>query len=595
MGLRAALTAIWKRPAEAGGPAAAEAAPCPMRGDAPAAATLLADAPQADAAAQILDLLDVELQALVRQLERAATSVAGGAHATSKTLSEIRGRADALTARSRDAGTTAETFATATAHFSQSTNGIGAHVADAGKLADQAGAAAEEASASVERLRQSSAAIGNVVDMIASIARQTTLLALNSTIEAARAGEAGRGFAVVASEVKALSVATRDATEEIKQKIDALQSDAAASIDAVHRISAAIGAIRPVFENVNSAVATQGATTGDLARSATATSQFIASVGDGANDIDAATKEAELHGRDMAAAGAGVTALVDKLKARCAVLLQNEERTARKDERLPCNLAVTIRGHRGELAANVYELSRETVLVSGTGVAALPLSEPLQATMDGIGACRLAAISHGDLGSEMRLVAADAAVKERIEDKLFLLHDANTECIARAMEAGKKIARLLEDALAAGWLTVDDLFDADYVPIAGSNPPQFRTRYLDWLDRALPAIQEPVLKMDPSMTFCAAVDRNGYLPVHNAIYSHPQRPDDAAWNTANCRNRRIFSDPAGLAAAHNTRAYLVQGYPRDMGDGVRIRMREIDVPIRVRGKHWGAFRTAYKL
>ncbi|HJQ58196.1 MAG TPA: hypothetical protein VJ890_14910 [Vineibacter sp.] len=74
-----------------------------------------------------------------------------------------------------------------------------------------------------------------------------------------------------------------------------------------------------------------------------------------------------------------------------------------------------------------------------------------------------------------------------------------------------------------------------------------------------------------------------------------QRPGDVAWNTANSRNRRIFNDPAGLAAGRNQRAYLVQTYVRDMGNGQHVIMREIDVPIRVRGRHWGGFRTAYKL
>jgi methyl-accepting chemotaxis protein len=96
------------------------------------------------------------------------------------------------------------------------------------------------------------------------------------------------------------------------------------------------------------------------------------------------------------------------------------------------------------------------------------------------------------------------------------------------------------------------------------------------------------------MVFCVTIDRNGYLPVHNKVYSHPQRPGDVAWNTAHSRNRRIFNDTAGLAAGRNQRTYLIQSYARDMGNGITVMMREIDVPIRVRGKHWGGFRTAYK-
>ena len=185
---------------------------------------------------------------------------------------------------------------------------------DASKLADQASAAAREASANVDRLRESSAAIGNVVNLIAQIARQTTLLALNSTIEAARAGNAGRGFAVVATEVKALAVQTQNATEEITKKIDALQKDAAGSVDAVHRISQAIEAIRPVFENVNGAVAEQNQTTGEMSDNAASASHFIVSVGDSAAEIDSATKEAEAHGESVASAGKAVTMFAQKLK-----------------------------------------------------------------------------------------------------------------------------------------------------------------------------------------------------------------------------------------------------------------------------------------
>src|SRR4029077_16764111 len=147
--------------------------------------------------------------------------------------------------------TTAESFSQAAEHFTRSASDIGTQVRDAGRPADEASAAAQQASVNVDRLQQSSAAIGNVVDLIAKIARQTAMLALNSTIEAARAGEAGRGFAVVATEVKALASQTQHAIDEIRAKVEALQNDAASSIAAVHRISDCIAAIRPVFEAVN--------------------------------------------------------------------------------------------------------------------------------------------------------------------------------------------------------------------------------------------------------------------------------------------------------------------------------------------------------
>ena len=169
----------------------------PMMPVGPAIVADAANASDRDSAQEILELLELELGAMIRQLERAANSVAGDAEATAATLSTIRQRTNALTGRTNAAQGTATTFSQAADEFTHSAQGIGSQVRDASKLADEAGAAAHEASLNMDRLRESSAAIGNVVNLIAQIARQTTLLALNSTIEAARAGAAGRGFADV--------------------------------------------------------------------------------------------------------------------------------------------------------------------------------------------------------------------------------------------------------------------------------------------------------------------------------------------------------------------------------------------------------------
>ena len=562
------------------------------------ATAVVADAagPEGDSAKEILELLELELGGMIRQLERAANSVAGGAEATAATLTTIRQRTDALTDRTTAAQGTATTFSQAADKFTHSAQGIGDQVRDAGKLADQASEAARDASANVDRLRESSAAIGNVVNLIAQIARQTTLLALNSTIEAARAGEAGRGFAVVATEVKALAVQTQNATEEITKKIEALQRDAAGSVDAVHRISQAIELIRPVFDNVNGAVAEQSQTTGDMSDNAASASRFIISVGDSATEIDTATKEAEAHGEDVAKAGRAVTTFAQKLKSRCTVLLrQSERQDRRKQEKLPCSLKIEIQTPRGLIAAPVYEISIEGILISGPDAEKLTQNQSFAATLQDVGTCKIRIGEHSKAGTPAQFERPDAALRETIEDKLWAIHDENTEAVTRAMEAGVELTKIFENGVASGAISIEDMFDTNYVEIAGSNPVQYRTKILDWADRALPPLLEAFLAKDSRMAFCAMIDQNGYLPVHNKIYSHPQRPGDVAWNTANSRNRRIFNDAAGLAAGRNLRAYLVQSYARDMGNGKMVMMREIDVPIRVKGRHWGGFRTAYRL
>jgi methyl-accepting chemotaxis protein len=159
------------------------------------------------------------------------------------------------------------------------------------------------------------------------------------------------------------------------------------------------------------------------------------------------------------------------------------------------------------------------------------------------------------------------------------------------MDSAQEVEEAFESALATGTISERDLFDESYEEIAGSNPKQFRSKFLRLCDRLLPPIQEAVLQFSPKVVFCAAVDRNGYLPTHNQKFSRPQGADPT-WNAANCRSRRIFADRTGLAAAKNERRFLLQTYRRDMGNRFVI-MKDLSCPIRVRDRHWGGLRLAY--
>lgn len=156
---------------------------------------------------------------------------------------------------------------------------------------------------------------------------------------------------------------------------------------------------------------------------------------------------------------------------------------------------------------------------------------------------------------------------------------------ALAHQGADAIQVVLSRAVADGELTLDDLFDTSYVLIPNSDPPKYHTRFDAFLDVHIQEIEDRMLE-NPQVVFAIAVDRNDYLPTHNAKYSQPLTGNYQKDRIGN-RTKRIFNDPIGLAAAKNEKDALVQTYMRNTGE----LMLDVAVPISIDNRHWGAFRV----
>jgi methyl-accepting chemotaxis protein len=174
------------------------------------------------------------------------------------------------------------------------------------------------------------------------------------------------------------------------------------------------------------------------------------------------------------------------------------------------------------------------------------------------------------------------------------IETVDTPYIRAVQDAARQISQLLEAAVRSRSISEADLFDERYEAVPGSNPQQHLTRFVALAERQFPAVQEGLLRLSDKVVFCIAVDRNGYVPCHNRAYNNAQRPGDVLWNTAHCRNRRIFNDRTGLASGRNQRPFLLQTYRRDMGGGQFVVMKEAAAPITVGGRHWGGLRLAFR-
>jgi len=228
---------------------------------------------------------------IVDTVSSAATQLESSAGALSTTADRSQQVSTIVAAASEEASTNVQSVAAATEELSSSITEISRQVQQSARMAADAVDQARQTNDRVGELSKAAARIGDVVELINTIAGQTNLLALNATIEAARAGDAGRGFAVVASEVKALAEQTAKATEEIGQQISGIQAATQKSVGAIRDISGTIEKLSEISAAIAAAVEEQGAATQEISRNVQQAAQGTQQVSENVVDVQRGATE----------------------------------------------------------------------------------------------------------------------------------------------------------------------------------------------------------------------------------------------------------------------------------------------------------------
>jgi methyl-accepting chemotaxis protein len=251
--------------------------------------------------AQLLASSSEELTAVSQQM-------AGNAEETSTQASVVSAASEQVTENVQTAAAGSEEMTASIAEIARSSS-------EAAKIANQAVAVAESANSTIKNLGDASVEIGKVIKVITSIAQQTNLLALNATIEAARAGEAGKGFAVVANEVKELAKQTAQATEDISQKIEAIQAGSQGAVTAIGEVGTIINQINDISNTIASSVEEQTATTNEISRNVSQAARGSAEIGENISGVAQAASDTTQGANDTLGASRKLSEMAAQLQA----------------------------------------------------------------------------------------------------------------------------------------------------------------------------------------------------------------------------------------------------------------------------------------
>jgi methyl-accepting chemotaxis protein len=272
---------------------------------------------------KLADSFESAVGEIVETVSSASTELEASAGTLTTTAEHAQELTTMVAAASEEASSNVQSVASATEEMASSITEISRQVQESARMAGEAVGQARKTNERVSELTKAASRIGDVVELINTIAGQTNLLALNATIEAARAGEAGRGFAVVASEVKALAEQTAKATGEIGQQINGIQSATQESVSAIQEISGTIEKLSEIASTIAAAVEEQGAATQEISRNVQQAAQGTQKVSSNISDVQRGAGETGSASSQVLSAAQSLSTDSNRLKLEVGKFLNS--------------------------------------------------------------------------------------------------------------------------------------------------------------------------------------------------------------------------------------------------------------------------------